>query len=84
MTQILVPFVIALMTGLATIAVKRISVKMDHVEHFSFVSTKRIHTAVNIIPVKVFRVKIMGYVLNMELNISVSARLDGKENFAKK
>lgn len=83
-TQILVPFVIALMTGLVTIAVKRIFVKMDHVEHFSFVSTKRIHTAVNIIPVKVFRVKIMGYVLNMELNISVSVRQDGKENFAKK
>lgn len=84
MTQILVPFVIALMTGLVTIAVKRISVKMDYVELFSFVSLKNIHTAVNTIPVKVSLVKIMVCVLNMELNISVSVRLDGKENFAKK
>lgn len=84
MTQILVLFVIVLMTGLVAIAVKRIFVKMDHVEHFSFVSTKNIHTAVNIIHVKVFLVKIMVCVLSMELNISASVRLDGKGNFAKK
>lgn len=84
MIQILVQFVIALMTGLVSIAVKRISVKMDNVEPFSVVSTKSKLTSVNTIHVKVSLVKIMVIVLSMELNISVSVRLDGKGNFAKK
>lgn len=66
------------------IVVKRIFVEMDYVEYFSFVLIKIIYIVVNIIFVKVFCVKIMGYVLNMELNIFVSVRQDGKENFVKK
>lgn len=72
------------MIGLVIIVVKRIIVKMNYVEYFSFVLIKRIYIVVNSIFVKVFCVKIMVYVLNMELNIFVSVRKDGKENFVKK